>query len=64
MSTNDKLENLEFFDSFLDTDPLDSDPINADPNQNLAPDILNGEELAPDADELNDDENFCKINGY
>jgi hypothetical protein len=59
MSTNDKLDNLEFFDSFLDTDPLDSDPINADPNQNLAPDILNGEQFDPlpkDDEEPNDDD--------
>lgn len=47
MSTNDKLENLEFFDSFLDTDPIDSDPISYDPDRNLAPDILNDEEFDP-----------------
>ena len=55
MSNNDKLENLEFFDSFLDTDPIDSDPINYDPNQNLAPDILNGEKFDPLKGEEDDD---------
>ena len=47
MSNNDKLENLEFFDSFLDTDPIDSDPINFDPDKNIAPDILSGEKFEP-----------------
>ena len=55
MSNDDKLDNLEFFDSFLDTDPLDSDPINADPNQNLAPDILNGEKFNPTDEPADDD---------
>lgn len=56
MSTNDKLENLEFFDSFLDTDPIDSDPISYDPDRNLAPDILNGEEFDPLKEEEAEDD--------
>ena len=55
MSNDDKLDNLEFFDSFLDTDPLDSDPINADPNQNLAPDILSGAKFDPTNEPADDD---------
>jgi len=55
MSNNDKLENLEFFDSFLDTDPIDSDPINFDPDKNIAPDILSGEKFEPLKDEEDDD---------
>lgn len=55
MSNDDKLDNLEFFDSFLDTDPLDSDPINTDPNKNLAPDILNGEKFDPIDEPADDD---------
>jgi len=55
MSNDDKLDNLEFFDSFLDTDPLDSDPINADPNQNLAPDILSGAKFNPTDEPADDD---------
>lgn len=55
MSNDDKLDNLEFFDSFLDTDPIDSDPINADPNQNLAPDILSGAKFDPTNEPADDD---------
>lgn len=50
-----KLDNLEFFESFLDSDdPIDD--IVDDPNRNVAPDILNGEEFDPledDGDEPN-----------
>ena len=51
MSTENKLENLEFFESFMDTDPLEDfnnlGEDNSDPNANIAPDILNGEEFDP-----------------
>jgi len=62
MSTENKLENLEFFESFMDTDPLeDFDGLtddNSDPNANIAPDILNGEDFDPLKDEepLEDDD--------
>lgn len=47
MSEENKLENLEFFESFMDTtDPLDDD-LSSDPNANIAPDILSGEEFDP-----------------
>jgi len=60
MSTENKLENLEFFESFMDTDPLDGpdgfeDGI-SDPNQNIAPDILNGEDFDPLKEEIPTDE--------
>ena len=61
MSTENKLENLEFFESFMDTDPLedfnDLTDDNSDPNANIAPDILNGEEFDPlKEEESNNDE--------
>ena len=61
MSTENKLENLEFFESFMDTDPLEDfnnlGEDNSDPNANIAPDILNGEEFDPlKEEESNDDE--------
>ena len=46
MSEDNKLDNLEFFESFMDTDPLE-DVANDDPNANIAPDILQGEEFNP-----------------
>jgi hypothetical protein len=53
MSTENKLENLEFFESFMDNDPLDGlDDLTPDPNKNIAPDILNGEDFDP----LNEEE--------
>jgi hypothetical protein len=52
MSTENKLENLEFFESFMDTDPLDGlEDTTPDPNKNIAPDILNGEDFDPLEDE-------------
>jgi hypothetical protein len=52
MSTENKLENLEFFESFMDTDPLDGlEDTTPDPNKNIAPDILNGEDFEPLDDE-------------
>jgi len=52
MSTENKLENLEFFESFMDTDPLDGlEDTTPDPNKNIAPDILNGEDFDPLDDE-------------
>jgi hypothetical protein len=46
MSNDNKLENLEFFESFLDpTDPIDNEDLSFDASKNIAPDILNGEEL-------------------
>jgi hypothetical protein len=61
MSTENKLENLEFFESFMDTDPLEDfnnlGEDNSDPNANIAPDILNGEEFDPlKEEESNNDE--------
>jgi len=50
MSEENKLENLEFFESFMDSDPLE-DELNPDPNANVAPDILSGEEFDPLAEE-------------
>lgn len=59
MSTENKLENLEFFESFMDTDPLDNlDDLTPDPNKNIAPDILNGEDFDPLADDDSDDDNL------
>jgi len=46
MSEDNKLDNLEFFESFMDTDPLE-DVANDDPNANIAPDILQGEDFDP-----------------
>lgn len=46
MSDENKLENLEFFESFMDSDPLE-DVASDDPNANVAPDILQGEEFDP-----------------
>lgn len=46
MSDDNKLENLEFFESFMDSDPID-DVLSDDPNANVAPDILQGEEFDP-----------------
>jgi hypothetical protein len=58
MSTENKLENLEFFESFMDTDPLDNlDDLTPDPNKNIAPDILSGENFDPLADDDSDDSN-------
>jgi len=60
MSTDNKLESLEFFESFMDNDPLDdSDGLTPDPNENIKPDILNGEDFDPledtDSDDSEDD---------
>ena len=57
MSTENKLENLEFFESFMDTDPLDGlDDLTPDPNKNIAPDILSGEKFDPLSDESDEDQ--------
>lgn len=57
MSTENKLENLEFFESFMDTDPLDNlDDLTPDPNKNIAPDILSGEKFDPLADDSDEDQ--------
>ena len=59
MSTENKLENLEFFESFMDTDPLDGlDDLTPDPNENIAPDILNGEKFDPLADDSEEEEDL------
>lgn len=51
-TTPNPLESLEFFDMFSGEDPIDSPSY--DPNQNIAPDILNGNPNPP-ADSLDDD---------
>lgn len=57
MSTENKLENLEFFESFMDTDPLEGlDDLTPDPNENIAPDILSGEKFDPLADTSDEEE--------
>lgn len=43
------LDNLEFFENFASDDPIDA-PF--DPNANLAPDILNGEKMKLEDDDL------------
>ena len=49
-----KLDNLEFFESFLDSDdPIDD--IVDDPNRNIAPDILSGKDFDPIEDEDEDE---------
>jgi hypothetical protein len=49
MTTNENpLENLEFFETFSADDPIES--IEFDPNENIKPDILNGEEFDPTAE--------------
>lgn len=60
MSEENKLENLEFFESFMDTtDPLEDD-LNPDPNANIAPDILSGENFDPLAEEESSDDDLPK----
>lgn len=49
MTNDNPLENLEFFDSFSVDDPFEDAP--EDPNANVKPDILNGEDFDPLADE-------------
>ena len=56
MNTNENnqsgLDNLEFFENFANDDPLLDDGTNFDPNANLAPDILSGEKLELEEDDL------------
>jgi hypothetical protein len=56
MNTNENnqsgLDNLEFFENFANDDPLLEDGTNFDPNANLAPDILSGEKLELEEDDL------------
>ena len=61
MSEENKLENLEFFESFMDSDPLE-DVASDDPNANVAPDILQGEEFNPlkDSQEATEDTSESK----
>jgi len=61
MSDENKLENLEFFESFMDSDPLE-DVASDDPNANVAPDILQGEEFNPlkDSQEATEDTSESK----
>jgi hypothetical protein len=61
MSDENKLENLEFFESFMDSDPLE-DVASDDPNANVAPDILQGEEFDPlkDTEEAAEDTSESK----
>jgi hypothetical protein len=49
MTNDNPLENLEFFDSFSVDDPFEDAP--EDPNANVKPDILNGQDFDPLADE-------------
>lgn len=49
MTNDNPLENLEFFDSFSVDDPFEDAP--EDPNANVKPDILNGEDYDPLAEE-------------
>lgn len=52
MPNDNPLENLEFFDSFSVDDPFEDAPEN--PNANVKPDILNGENYDPLAEESED----------
>lgn len=54
MTNDNPLENLEFFDSFSVDDPFEDAP--EDPNANVKPDILNGEEYDPLADDSEEPE--------
>lgn len=62
MSDENKLANLEFFDTFGSDEPIDSladlGDDTPDPNQNIAPDILNGEDFDPlkEGDDADDDD--------
>jgi len=49
MTNDNPLENLEFFDSFSVDDPFEDAA--EDPNANVKPDILNGEDYDPLAEE-------------
>lgn len=61
MTTNDNpLENLEFFETFSVDDPIDQIQTD-DPNENIQPDILNGEEFDPLAENNDEQEELPEL---